>query len=166
MRNLDAAWRTLIDHTETETARRLAESEVREAAYVGMIPTHLATRGVDPEFVLEICRQVREEHDFEIGPQPVRFTERELRWVLECVERQEFYEPRIMVSVTAKLRHKLKTMRNTRNKEDRYALPERKAATLHARSASRNRKAMGQEVRRQDCTKQEEEERWPQAATP
>jgi hypothetical protein len=115
MRHLNKSWQIMNDPRESRHFRSDSEAEVREHASVGMFPDGKLTKAV----VLAACERVRSELGIEIGPQPIRFTDKELRFLIAAVENIEFGEREEMLGVINKLRHREKTMRNSRNQARR-----------------------------------------------
>lgn len=103
---------TMLDKRSSSVVRLQAEAELREYALIGLL--HNAQ---NRDTVLETCRRVREALGGEIGPQPVRFTERELHYVIGLLGTVEMDGSGESVAILSKLRHKEKLMRNLRNRE-------------------------------------------------
>lgn len=105
------------DPLEPANFRFDAEAEVREHALIGMYPDGRLNKSL----VLASCQRVRRELGTEIGPQPVRFTEKELRFIIAAVENIEFGEQMEILGIINKLRHREKTMRSARNRDKRIS---------------------------------------------
>lgn len=105
------------DSKEPTNFRADAEAEVREHALIGMYPAGPRSKAI----VLGACQRVRRELDIEIGPQPVRFTDKEIRLVIAAIENLEDGGQAEIRGVLGKLRHREKTMRNARNRDARTA---------------------------------------------
>lgn len=154
MRSLDRCWKIMLDPSEPTDLRAECEAEVRELAMRGLVPPNMQGK-LDPTFVLDLCREMREDIGVRVGPQPVRFTDEELLFVIGAINAVETDRP-MAEGILARLRHREKTMRNERNREDRHAVSLSEATPVHARQASKDRGPLGQEVRRQDRAQQEE----------
>lgn len=115
MRHLNISWKIMCDPKEPANFRFDAEADVREHALIGMYPDGKMNRAL----VLGACHRVRNELGTEIGPQPVRFTDTELQFLIAAVESVEFGPHAEMTGVINKLRHREKTMRSARNRDRR-----------------------------------------------
>lgn len=115
MRHLNISWKIMNDKAEPANFRTDAEAEVREHALIGMYPAGPKSKGI----VLGACQRVRRELGVQIGPQPVRFTEKELRLMIAAVENIEFGDQAEILGISNKLRHREKTMRSARNRDQR-----------------------------------------------
>ena len=105
----------MCDSSEPSSIRFDAEADVREHALIGMFPKGRTNKAL----VLGACHRVRAELGSEIGPQPVRFTDKEIRLVIAAVENIEFGDQVEILGILNKLRHREKTMRSARNRDKR-----------------------------------------------
>jgi len=123
MRTLEKCWKIMRDPQEPSDVREECEAEVREHAIRGCLPPQVAG-ALDKATVLEVCSLIREELGVKIGPQPVRFTDRELLFMMALLNGVEA-DPGTLEMVRglmARLRHRERSMRNERNREEKYAV--------------------------------------------
>lgn len=111
---LNTSWKIMNDPAEPRHFRADAEAEVREHANVGMFPEQLWEKAV-----VDACKRVRKELGLTIGPQPIRFTDKELHLMIASVSSIEYGDAAEIDGILNKLNHREKTMRNARSRDRR-----------------------------------------------
>jgi hypothetical protein len=116
VKNINLSWKIMNDPSEPHHYRADAEAEVREFAWVGMVPDACRSQRA----VLAACATVRNALGVTVGPQPVRFEEAELHLLIGAMESIAVSNNQAEVhSILNKLRHREKTMRNAQNRDRR-----------------------------------------------
>jgi hypothetical protein len=116
VQNLTHAWAAIDDENQPPWVRMEAEANLREAAAVGMVP--IGAGHVTVEDVQAACLQCRIDLDFEVSPQPIRFSLEEVRFLISTLESLDV-APHEARDILARLRHRERTAKSARNKDRR-----------------------------------------------